>query len=563
MFRLADPILNAAPSAVVESTRAIVTQNTTVRVYSDSTLQNLKVHKNTTEYNAGATFSVVTGDELWITGLASNLYSTATFVNLLLEKIGFMSFAVVTAKDPATLVIDPAYINQPLGGYLSGYTPVNPNNQLVRVYTASDSAAITNIFDCPSPIPGTIGDGQPYVFVADYVMDKVHKINPSSGIVVQSIDVNKPFGLGYTPTETTVEGVVAYTIVTSPVNSLVHVFNGVTHELIQSVATGAGPYGVCGEPAGAEGDYSFWVACFNANRVEHWYYANGTSLVKDFSYELPVGSGPYDIKVDSTGTAYVSCLISDKVARCPAGGSGVVEYANVGVDPWGLCIKDGYVYAACAGSNAVYAVNTSTLVATPMPSLNGVSFVEIAGSKLYAGSFSSGEFKSYSLATPTTMTGLQDITESERLLEGLIKSEDGTLVFAVNMHNDAPDRTAFPDNTPDYFVLNPLVGLHVNTPVESNLLIISGVLTTSRLVLPSLSVSPIAPVIEKNETAAGTSTLIVNSDTINLSMTTPSDQMLIPRMQIPLVYDGGVAMWVLSMLPRMAKVRIGGWIQGG
>jgi hypothetical protein len=78
-----------------------------------------------------------------------------------------------------------------------------------------------------------------------------------------------------------------------------------------------------------------------------------------------------------------------------------------------------------------------------------------------------------------------------------------------------------------------------------------------------LSVSPIAPVIEKNETAAGTSTLIVNSDTINLSMTTPSDQMLIPRMQIPLVYDGGVAMWVLSMLPRMAKVRIGGWIQGG
>jgi hypothetical protein len=476
----------------------------------------------------------------------------------------------------------------------------------------------------------------------------------------------------------------------------VHIFDGTTHELIQSVGTGTGPYGVCGEPAGTDGDYSFWVACFTANRVEHWYYANGTTLIRDFYYDLPAGSGPYDIKVDATGTAFVSCLISDKIARCPAGGGGVVEYADVGIDPWGLCIKGSYVYVACAGSNAIYVVNTTSLAVTPMPSLNGVSFVEIANiatvsavaneitvpgtasanlskfdpyaaaidtknyyfavaaaqtltvslgvydktyqscfatlydaddtvldsctvtiasatriatfskaispgqyrirvfspvyyggtpcsflltltstgvsvpsgivtysPKVYAGSFSSGEFKSYTLDTPTSMTLLHSIPESQRLLEGLIRSEDSTLVFAVNMHNDAPARTAFPDNTPDYFVLNPLVGLHTNTPVESNLLIVSGVLTTSRLVVPNLSASPIVPVIEKNESAAGTSTMIVNSDTINLSVTTPSDQTLIPKMQIPLVYEGGVAMWVLSMLPRMAKVRTGGWIQGG
>lgn len=565
MTLLFNPITNVVPGAVVETERVTISAGTNLplRIHSDSTLGNLKFFKNGQQFNKGTSTTVSQGDIVWITGTAAGSYSTPTFVNITLETVGYMSFVVLTKNDPATLVLDPAFVDRPLADYLNGYTPTSEQNKLIRVTTSNDAATVSDLNTRPTPAAGTIGDGLPYVFVADYVENKVHRVSPHNGLVVQSIDINKPYGLGYTPTEAVEDNLVPHTLITSPVDNVVYVYDGNTHEQKTIISTGNGPYGVCGEPSAAAGDYGFWVACFDSDRVEHWYYQNGTSLLRDFYYQLTPGSGPYDIKVDAAGNAFVSCLISDKVAKCPAGGNGTVSYVSVGRDPWGLCVEGNYVYVACAADNSIYAVHIPTMQATDMPCFEGVAYVEVVGNKLYAGGFTSGVFNSYTLLTPTSLSAPTNIPQSTRLFEGLIAASDDSTVFAVNLHNDAPNRLVPPDNSPDNIALFALNDLSASTPVQSNNVFISGVLDKSFMVVPSVSDSPVAPYIAKNDTNVGQSTTVANSDTIYVGVTTPVDPNKVPKAYIPLVYDGGVAMWILSMRPKLSKLRIGGWIQGG
>jgi hypothetical protein len=531
-----------------------------LRIYSDSTLDSLQVYVNGTAYSKGAVVDVVQGDVLRFTGVAASAYNTPKFVNWLIEGVLFASHVVLTKQDPATSVLDPAYINKPKPDYLAGYAPSVSFNKLTKVNVLDDTFYSVPIIPCASAVAGTRGDGKDYLFVADYVNNFVHRIDPVTLANVESITVNKPFCVSNTPSQTYFSSTVTHTIISSPNDNRVYVFDGDQHTLLTYITTSTGPYGLCGDLDRVEGAYSFWVACFGANRVEHWQFTVGGNLLRDFYYDLPAGSGPYDVTLNAAGDALVTCLTSNKLAICPAGGGGTIRYANVGVAPWSIIVSGEYAYVACFGANTISAVNLTSLAVTNMNAHPNVSALCVSLGKLYAGSFDSGDFRCYNLSN--AMITPRRAISNDRLFEGLVASSTEDHLFAVSLYSDAPTRTAMPDNTPDNTVLTSQSDVRTNSAVNSNALTVTGVVSSTTFTVPTLSGGVISPYIEKNDVNVGVSATAQNNDRIEVRFTAPASGRLVPLIEIPLVYNGGYSTWSLSMRAALPQ-RVGGWVQGG
>jgi hypothetical protein len=531
-----------------------------LHIYSDSTLDSLQVFVNSTAYSKGAVVDVVQGDVVRFTGNAASSYNTPKFVNLLVEGVLFVSCVVLTKQDPINMTQDPAYIGKPKPDYLAGYVPQVSYNKLTKVNVLDDTSFSVPIIPCASTVAGTRGDGRDYLFVADYVNNFVHRIDPETLVNVESISINKPFCISNTPSQTYFPSTITHTLISSPNDNRVYVFDGDQHTLLTYITTGTGPYGVCGDLDRVEGSYSFWVACFTANRVEHWQFTLGGNLLRDFYYDLPAGSGPYDIAIDAGGNALVTCLISNKLARCPAGGGGTIQYVNVGVDPWSVELSGDYAYVACFGATTISAVNLNTFTVTNMPAHPNVSAVCVALGKLYAGSFDSGDFRCYNLSGATIT--LRKSINNNRMFEGLVASSSANHLFAVSLYSDAPNRLSLPDNTPNNIVLTAQSDVRTNTAVNSNTLTVTGIASSTTFTVPALTGGIISPFIEKNDVNSGTSVAAQNNDRIEVRFTSPASGRLVPLIEIPLVYNGGYSTWTLSMRAALPQ-RVGGWVQGG
>lgn len=557
-------IRQAAPGAAIESAPHTYTEAASgqVTIHNESNLADLQVLINDVPYGPGDIADINAGDEIKITGTASANYSDVTFALLTISYAGYLPFAVQTVQDPANSVLDPALDNKPETEFYGSYSPSSPQNRLLTIDASDNTAVVTNIASVPSPDPSTVDDGKPYLFTADYVGGKVHRIDPETGITVQSISVAKPYGLGFTPTESPIENVVAHTIVSSPDNNTVYVFDGSDHTLLEEVTTGAYPLGVAGEPSEIDGDYGFWVACSDSDRVEHWYYMNGVSLTRDFYYSLSSGAAPYQIAVDGNGDAWVTCLGPDQVAKCIAGGVDAVEFIDVGPDPWDISLSGTHAYVACADDDAIHIIDLSNNAVTRAPCIVNPTHVEVVGSKLYVGSFNTGEIASYSISNPTVLASATPVPASQRMVEGIVSSFDGLMAYAVNMHNDMPERTALPDQTPEGFLFVSQSNAPTGTVVESNEIVIQGLdLSTGVFVPPSLGLG-ISPKIIKNDGSGVVSTTADNNDTLRLSVNTPTNASIVPKLVIPVVTNGTLTTWVVSLVPGI-KQRVAGWLQGG
>ena len=262
------------------------------------------------DVDVGASTTLVNGDTLAIRGTAPAGYTEAAFGAVLIEGFALSVFGVRTEVDPASTVLDPALVDAPYLDYVAGYTPATPDNKMVKVDTGSNAATTHNIAVVGAAVPGTVDDGNPYVFIADTVGGRVHRIDVTTGAVVQSIVAGGAHGVSYSPIQAPFENVPTRLLVTTPSSNVVYTYDE-SHNLLHAANTGAGPYGIAGDVTKSVGDYGFWVACFGADRIEHWKYTSGSALVRDYYYDLDVGSGPYEVAVDGDGNCWATCLKSD------------------------------------------------------------------------------------------------------------------------------------------------------------------------------------------------------------------------------------------------------------
>ena len=335
------PQIDVPPSSSVTSNTITLTGLTapaqaTLTAYNVS---NYAIIKN--GINVGLTTQVANGDTIAISFTSNSSKSVITHAVLDIADFKLISFSVANEKiaREALYTLDDAL---PID-FAPAYTPSSPSNQLLVVDTTTNGVTVFPIENAVSS--SGFNDGKAYLFAADYFGNKVQRIDPVSGQVVHSMSITGPYAVHFTPLN--IIGADNYhTLIACPDSNTVYVYDGNLHTQLYQVAVGNRPVDVYGGITSVEGDFSFWVACFDANTVEYYTKTGAGAPILSATYILPVGSGPNRLFVyDATGDCFVSLLKSHKMAMCDISTTSVVlQTASLPSEPWDLAGVDNWLY---------------------------------------------------------------------------------------------------------------------------------------------------------------------------------------------------------------------------
>ena len=288
--------------------------------------------------------------------------------------------------------------------FLEAYTPSSPNNSVFIVDELTNGTSSQAITDVGSPDAGTFNDGESYIFAADYFGDKVQRINPATGQVVQTINVTKPYSVHYSPIQSPVSTDIAHTLIACPDTDTVYIYDGASHSLMNTVSVGTRPVAVYGAVTDTSGDFGFWVACFDANTVEYWEKIGAAAPVLTDTYTMPADSGPAFLIVDKqTGDCYVSLLKTNQIAKCQVSDT-TVHVNDLTSDPWDMAVSDTYLYVALPQENRIAAVElaNNTNITYSVAS-DDVSHLDIIDGELWSLSYNTGDATRYEFTNDTTL----------------------------------------------------------------------------------------------------------------------------------------------------------------
>jgi hypothetical protein len=516
-------------------------------------------------------FLAINGDVITVSGTSNNTNNSASFVTVKFGDKALSVFGIITEALQTSGSPDNSTLSNPL--FMLDYTPVSPNNRILELN--AETAALTNTYSLTDPAgAGPLGDGLPYILASDHPEDKVRRVS-ESGQTVQVLNIPKPFSIARTPTLSPASDTVSRAIVCDPLNDRVRIINGATFAVEHVVDVGAGPYYAVGLPTTDPNTYSFWVSCRDSDRVERWLF-NGTSVVLDLAVTLTPGSGPSGIEADSFGNAYVVCTTSKQVAIVYADGVTATQYRTFGISPIGFGLPqvplsivkmpygnyDFFYIFDYGSSGTCWRLTTPGLACHAFVGPWQVDRLLTVGSNLYAGSTRNGILTKYLLVEDGNATSFPSgptvvvLTETKQI-EGLSASVDGSKVYVLVQHEDAPS-TGNMDLTPnslyDYIINNASAGVRVT----SNPQMISGITDSNSTVLHVhgiLSTSFVKNGVDSNLAQVS----VQNNDIIALSATAPD-----PFLSVftPVLYDGGFAMFNIFMLS-VARIRVAGYMRGG
>lgn len=559
-----EPIQNAVPGTLVQSEVLTYTGPVTDIVLPPSIstvleLADFKVMVNGVDVFPGSTATLNPDDTIQAQGTAPASFDVAAYGAIIVDGEGYVPFAVMTASDTANMppVIGP---DSTQSDYFEGYVPAAPENTLLTVSAATSFVVKTAIEPVSSTVPGTIGDGKSYLYTTDIAGGYVHRIDPADGTVVQSISVNTPYGVTYTPTLSNVENVVPKVLVTSPSTNTVLVLDS-NNEIEHTLPVGGGPHGICGSPSEKANHYSFWVACTDADKVQRW-KSTGSAPTLVFEYDLPAGSKPYHVDTDKNDAAWVTCLGTDKVAKCSVDNSVPVTYIDVGPSPMDIRTTDSYAYVACSGSNVISAIGLASNSVTTLSTIQNPTHLEVTSARMLVGSFNTGTMASYTMPNGINITNEVLIEESNRMFEGMTASFDSVKVYALNQHADLPDPSSSGTLDPSEIDFSEQENARPNSEITSNSVLIASEVTDIPVFVPGGVRGSFAVEAVVNNIPSGNATTVSKGDAFSVKVNTPTDVRRIPVLYLPVMYKGGMTMWIVRMSSAI-KTRVGGWIKGG
>jgi YVTN family beta-propeller protein len=227
------------------------------------------------------------------------------------------------------------------------------------------------------------GHGQPLAYVANDVSHNVTVFDTATNTVVSTIDVgsaNNPASVVVSP-----DGHTVY-VANNPVihgEGTVSVIDAATQNIVGTIQTGGGPYGIAITPDGA----TLYVTNFYALPADNVFVIDTAS--QTVIQSIAVGSFPHGIAISKDGASvYVTNAFSNTVSVIDTVTNTVTATIPVGTLPHGISLSpDGsfaYVSNRGSGSISVLDTNTNAVIGTiPLTAgLEGVAFSQ-DGSRAY------------------------------------------------------------------------------------------------------------------------------------------------------------------------------------
>ena len=504
---------------------------------------------------AGANAVVNNGDTLAIRTTASSIPHTSVFTAI--DFLNYKKTILAVQTDSVDqLGTDPALLYSLPFEFT--YANVAPANQLLVIdnpLTQNNVGSAFSIVDNYSPGGGTFNNSQPYVFVADYFGNKIHRIDVVTNLVVQTINVTSPYVISSTPISAPTATEITHTVVACPDTNRVNIYTGETHVLMHSVVVGNKPVAVLGAPTTTVGDFSFYVACFDDDTVEFWTSVQGAVPTKTKTYTFAANSGPAFLTLTDT-LVWVSLVKSSEVCSCVVASATVNTPIAMAAVPWSIVCSETHSYVALPSASKVAAIQINNSAVVNINVADEPSFLLLLDASLFVLAFSSGEINRYDITTPTTLTYSATWT-GRRLGMSFTANSDNTKLYVANLYEDSPNRWITFDKDPDNFDLTDLTNQIADTEVISNTVVISGITDTAPMAIPDI----FGLRIIKNDIGVGTETTIVNGDTIRIAVTTPLAN---GPISVPIMFDAYWEIWEVGIDGAvLSRTRVSGYLGGG
>lgn len=558
-----EPQTDVLPNTVVVSNTVTIPAGVSVTVNILNAPGGVKgtatgIHLVVNGSPAGQSSSVLPGDTL---AVSLNVGATNGAVHHI--HLDFVTYKIavfaVAVKATVQYITYTEYLTKLPFEFAEAYTPVNPENQVAIVTIADNSVNVVPLGpDVAIPHAWNTNTGTPYVFLADYFGDKVQRLNPNTGEVVHTIPATRPFSVHFTPLYSPSATQYANTLIACPDTNKVLVYHGDSHTLIYTVNVGSKPVAVNGGLSLVTGDWSFWVACYDASTVEYWTKTGTDAPVKSKTYTMPAGSGPAFLHVDEFGDCYVSLQKGNKIAKCNVSNT-TVTTVSLSSYSWDIFISGDYLYAAMPSAGKVAVINKTTFNSVTYLNVTGdVSFLIVVNNVLWTVSYNSGEMVRYPMPTETTIGSPTVVSGGRRLGLGITYSEAEGLLYVFNTYNDSPNRYGIPILDPVVFDCVDRDGQATDFVTTSNAVVMAGLTNSTTVKIPSSFYN--AKLII-NSVDRGTSYSVYNGDTVQVRLTTPSEEDRV--VSLPVIFDTLYEVWEVGTKANTIKHRESGWMSGG
>lgn len=507
--------------------------------------------------------TVVTGDNIAIRGTTSATYEAAFFAAVLIQDIGYFIFGAINRQNPTTDTVPLGVLWNPLTPF-EYYNGASPNNRLLSVSSANVITSY-NLNDVAGT--GPQNDGLSYLFASDMPADKVRRVG-TDGTVVQSISAEGPYSVAYTPIYASVANTVTHTLVVSPRDNKIRIYNGNTHALEHELNVDS-PYGVAGTGSSVAGTYGFWVTQHEherLHRVSYYESVGGAAPTVKFYWDLEENTLPASVEVDSANNAHVCCIGTSKIAKIPFDGVTAPTYivltANSVPSHISVNAARTHAYVLQANVNTISIITLATNAVNVVSALKHLTCSVVANNRLYVGSLYSGTLGYYPLTSNTVLGTYTSLSTSYRLIEGMVTDTAKTTVYVLVQHEDSPSLIAPLDKAPDgltavltYTASSLTAGAQLVSATQN----IVGMDTAATFRVPNMASGNII----RNGTASSTAVSISNGDTLAIRHTVPAGGLPV---SMPLLYAGGYVMFnseIESVPPATSRIRVAGYMRGG
>jgi YVTN family beta-propeller protein/autotransporter-associated beta strand protein len=239
-------------------------------------------------------------------------------------------------------------------------------------------------------------------------------------------------GVGAAPNTVAVRGDQAFAYVTDSSSNQLAVINTATQGVVQTIGSGANPFGIAINPTGT----TVYVANNVGAASVSVYSANASTgqLTQTTTIALAAGAGPRGIAFSPDGSrAYITEQNANTVVVVNTATNAVVGSVAVGGLPVTVAVSpDGTrAYVTNNTSNTVSVINTATntVVATAATGAGPIGVVVSPDGKyFYIGNFTDGTVTQFNAATNTVLGTIASGTQTG----GLAISPDGTALYAIN-----------------------------------------------------------------------------------------------------------------------------------
>lgn len=397
-------------------------------------------------------------------------------------------------------------------GLMENFTIATRSQTTNSIGVMDSGGVVTSTIDIPTA-SAPIASSNDYTIVTNHFADTLTFIDTTTKQVIQTVALapgSRPHSVAYTFVSETDRRSMAWVTLTGS-NQVVLI--GPDRSLLGTFPTGSKPMGVS---ASYTGRYVY-VANHGSGTVTQFKWVSSTASWAMQSF--PVAPKPFELVVDLTGKAWVTCVGATKLYRVGTDGA-IYEVAGVS-SPRGICMNaDGTnIYVASGGSSFITkysAITGKVLITRYLTNQKAMPFAICctADETVYVTSFVTKEVTKYN---GSSMSVLATYDTGAKGYPYGITAVSNNEIWVANYYEDTPHYLIPTDQTPDTFAFVPPPELERGRVYSTNEITVSGLGAATPASIPAIY-SAIMVVNNSSQTGI---TSVRNGDRIYINYWSP------------------------------------------